>query len=99
MNTGKVLISLILLGMPLFILSAGNIDGADFTQQRESAIRTAQEPRSAAARLQEETNQPRLTSRVLKSKSAADAIEAGSTVEKREKYKPYIAGEGEKKVK
>ena len=99
MNTGKVLISLVLIGLPLFILSAGHIDGADFTQQREGALRTAREPSAAAARLQEETNQPRLTSRILKSKSAVDALEPGSTVEKREKYKPYVAGEGEKKIK
>ena len=99
MNTGKVLISLVLIGLPLFILSAGHIDGADFTQQREGALRTAREPSVAAARLQEETNQPRLTPRILKSKSAVDALEPGSTVEKREKYKPYVAGEGEKKIK
>ena len=99
MNTGKVLISLILIGLPLFILSAGYIDGADFTQQREDALRTAQEPSAAAARFQEETNQPRLTSRILKSKSAAEALEPGSTAEKREKYKPYVTGEGEKKIK
>ncbi len=96
---GKVLISLILIGLPLVILSSGNIDGADFTQQREGAFRTAQEPPPAAVSVQDETNQPRLTSRILKNKSAVDASQPGSTAEKKEKYKPYIAGEGEKKMK
>lgn len=100
MNMRKALIFLILTGLTLFILPAGKTDGADFTQQREGAFRTAQEPPAAAVGVQAETNQPRLMSQVRKSKAEGDPEPAaGGLPEKRAKYRPYIAGEGDKKTR
>jgi len=99
MNMKKSLIFLILVGLPLLVLPAVKTDGADFSQQREGALLNARETPPAAVGVQEETNQPRLTPRILKSKSADAGLEAGAQQEKRDRYKPYIAGEGEKKIK
>jgi hypothetical protein len=100
MKMKKALIFLILIGLPILILAAGETEGADFTKQREGALLNAPQSPAASTGLQADENQPRLMPKLLKSKAEADASPAaGNLPEKRAKYKPYVAGEGEKKNK